>query len=72
MIPPYDRPTPGEARNLPFPMVIDPEDLPRRSQRHMPNSIATLRIRLARTLVHALPRCPCCGLMPQQVVKQIE
>ena len=38
---PQDRPAPGNARNLPFPMVIDPEDLPLRSQRHMPHSIAT-------------------------------
>ena len=35
-IPPQDMPAPGEARNLPFPLVIDPEDLPLRSQRHMP------------------------------------
>ena len=51
------------ARNLPFPLVIDPEALPLRSQRHMPNSIATMRIRLARALLHALPQCPCCGQM---------
>jgi hypothetical protein len=31
-------------------VALDKEDLPLRSQRHMPNSIATLRIRLARTL----------------------
>ena len=70
-IPPQDIPAPGEARNLPFP-VIDPEDPPLRSQRHMPNSIATLRIRLARTLAHALPRCPCCGQMRQKAVVQNE
>ena len=54
--PPQDIPVPGAARNLPFPPVIDPEVLPLRSQRHMPNSIATLRFRLARTLAHALCR----------------
>ena len=59
--PPHDLPAPGDARNLPFPQVTDPEDPPLRSQRHMPNSIATLRIRLARTLMLVLPRCPCCG-----------
>jgi hypothetical protein len=58
---PQDIPAPGAARNLPFPKVTDPEDLPLRSRRHMPNSTAMLRIRLARTLAHALPRCPCCG-----------
>ena len=31
--PPQDRPILGEARNLPFPLAIDPEDLPLRSQR---------------------------------------
>ncbi len=71
-IPPQDIPVPGDARDLCFPPVIDPEDLPLRSQRHMPNSIATLRIRLARTLAHALPRCPCCGQMRQKAVVQIE
>jgi hypothetical protein len=62
-IPPQDIPAPGAARNLPFPLVIDPEALPLRSQRHMPNSIATMRSRLARALLHALPQCPCCGQM---------
>jgi hypothetical protein len=38
----------------------------------MPNSITTLRIRLARTLVLVLPRCPCCGRTPLQIVKQNE
>ena len=47
-------------------------DLPPRSQRDMPNSIATLRIRLARTLVHVLPRCPCCGRVRQWPVEQNE
>jgi hypothetical protein len=71
-IPPQEIPAPGEARNSPFPLVIDHEDLPLRSQRHMPNSIATLRIRIARTLAHALPRCPCCGQMRQKTLVQNE
>ncbi len=61
--PPQAVPEPATAGDLPFPEVIDPEMLPLRTQRHMPNSIATLRLRLARTLVRALPRCPCCGQM---------
>jgi hypothetical protein len=40
--PPQDLPARGAARNL--------EVLPLRSQRHMPHSIATLRIRLAHAL----------------------
>jgi hypothetical protein len=60
------------CRNLPFPPVTDPEDLPLRSQRHIPNSITTLRIRLARTLVLVLPRCPCCRRSPLNAVKQNE
>ena len=61
--PPQDILAPGAARDLPFPPVIDPEVLPLRSQRHVPNSIATLRIRLARTLLRALPRPPCPTLL---------
>jgi hypothetical protein len=38
----------------------------------MPNSIATLRIRLARTLVLVLPRCPCCGRPPLMAVNKNE
>jgi hypothetical protein len=38
----------------------------------MPNSIATLRIRLARTLVRLIPRCPCCGRARQWTVEQNE
>ena len=64
-IPPQDLLAPGAAGDLPFPQVIDAEELPLRSQRHVPNSIATLRIRLARTFAHALPQCPCCGHMRQ-------
>jgi hypothetical protein len=38
----------------------------------MPNSIATLRIRLARTLLLALPRCPYCGRPQTSKVEQNE
>ena len=69
---PQALPATGGARNLPFPPATDREDLPLRSQRHMPNSIATLRIRLARTLVLVLPRCPCCGTLRQTAVEQNE
>jgi hypothetical protein len=48
MIPPPDRPAPGEARNLTFPMVIDPEDLPA-----TPLALATLRQLRRGRVVHA-------------------
>ena len=44
-----------------FPPVIDPKAPPLRSERHIPNSIATLRRRLIIALIEHLPRCPCCG-----------
>jgi SRSO17 transposase len=31
-------------------------------ERHIPNSIATLRRRLIVALARTLPRCPCCNL----------
>src|SRR5262249_22625257 len=53
------------SRNLPFPKVIDPEAPPLRPERHVPNSIATLRRRLIVKLVANLSRCPCCALKIQ-------
>ena len=41
-------------RNLPFPTVIDPEDPPLRPERHIPNSIATMRRRLADAIIRIL------------------
>jgi SRSO17 transposase len=41
--------------------VTDPEDPPLRPERHIPNSIATMRRRLIGALVKSLPRCPCCN-----------
>ncbi len=34
---------------------------PARPERHVPHSIATMRVRLIHALVKTLPRCPCCG-----------
>src|SRR5258707_4325452 len=59
--PPQDLVPPGCSRNLPYPTVIDPEDPPLRPERHIPNSIATMRRRLIAAIVTRLPRCPCCG-----------
>ena len=47
--------------SLPYPTVIDPEAPPIRPERHIPNSIATMRRRLIVALVRSLARCPCCN-----------
>src|SRR6266851_7054802 len=51
---------PLASRRLSFPPVIDPEAPPIRPERHIPNSIATLRRRLVVALAKRLSRCPCC------------
>jgi SRSO17 transposase len=48
------------AERLSFPQVTDPADPPLRPERHVQNSITTLRRRLIVALVEQLPRCPCC------------
>ena len=37
-----------------------PAALPVRTERHNPQSIATLRRQIATHLARSLPRCPCC------------
>jgi SRSO17 transposase len=59
--PPHDLVAPLGSKNLPFPKVIDPEAPPPRTERHVPNSIATMRRRLIIALVSTLSRCPCCA-----------
>jgi SRSO17 transposase len=49
------------SRNLPFPLVTDPAVLPIRPERHIPNSIATIRRHLTVALARSLDRCPCCN-----------
>jgi hypothetical protein len=51
----------GTFKNFPFPKITDRADLPLRTKRHVENSIATPRIRLATAPAKALPRCPCCA-----------
>src|SRR6266850_1494663 len=46
---------PGRSRHQPFPTVTDPEAPPLRTQRHVPNSIATIRQRLIVALAKRLP-----------------
>src|SRR5215468_7425303 len=52
---------PGCSRNLPYTKVTSPEDPPLRPERHVPNSIATMRRRLVAALATMLSRCPCCA-----------
>ena len=59
-IPPQDHVPPLQSKNLPFPVISDPEAPPLRPQRHLPNSIATIRRALALAIAKALQRCPCC------------
>ncbi len=53
------RPFPLSAR---YPTAIDPEAPLLRPERHIPNSIATVRRRLIAALVSKLQRCPCCAV----------
>jgi SRSO17 transposase len=52
---------PRHSRNLPYTKVANPEDPPLRPERHVPNSIATMRRRLVAALATTLSRCPCCA-----------
>ena len=61
MISPRHLVPPLGSRNLPFPKVTDPEAPPIRPERHIPNSIATMRRRLMIALARRLSRCPCCN-----------
>jgi hypothetical protein len=64
--PPQDRLPPRSCRDLAFPMATDPEAPPIRPERHVANSIASIRRRLIVALARTLPRCPwprcpCCN-----------
>lgn len=51
--------TPLNAKNLAYPRITNPAEA-QRTQRHVPSSITTLRLRVAAALLTTLPRCPCC------------
>ena len=65
--PPQHHVPPRSSRNLPFPKIIDPAALPIRTQRHIPNSIATMRHLLIAALARRLARCPCCAVPRQKI-----
>ena len=59
-IPPSAPRAAARLAQLGFPPITDPEAPPIRTERHIPNSIATMRRRLIVALVRSAPRCPCC------------
>ena len=68
-IPPQHQLSPRSSRDLPFPKITDPEAPPIRPERHIANSIATVRRRLIVALARTLPRCPCCNAPIRKMLK---
>ena len=62
-------PHPISAKCLPYPKASGPA-APLRRQRHVPNSITTLRLELAAALIAALDRCPCCARKVETLLTQ--
>ena len=59
------------TKNLAFPSVEDPANPPLRPERHVGNSIATIRKRLAFALVKTLYQCPRCKeILPAKIAFQ--
>ena len=58
--PPQKIVQPNCSRNLPYVKSTGREDPPLRPERHVPNSIATMRRKLMVALAATLSRCPCC------------
>jgi len=50
---------PQNAKCLPYPRITNLEAV-QRTQRHVPSSITSLRLRIGSLLARSLPRCPCC------------
>jgi hypothetical protein len=52
--------SPGDgSRHLRYPKASG-RAVPVRPERHVPNSVATIRRRRTVSLIHVRPRCPCC------------
>lgn len=58
---PPSAPFKTEGRPEPFPKVVDPAAPPIRPERHVYNSIATIRRHLTAAIARSLQRCPCCA-----------
>ncbi len=63
---PQDGAQPASSSRLSFPRVDDPTLPPFRPERHVTNSIATMRRRLTVALARTLSRCPCCLAPPRR------
>src|SRR3954463_15548401 len=63
--PPQPNEAPHSSKRLPFPQPTGHGELPIRPERHVANSIATMRVRIARDLARRMPRCPCCHRLIQ-------
>lgn len=61
-VPPQALGAPDRSRSIAFPQITDAADLPLRTQRHIPSSIATMRRRLEHGLVRTPSRCFCCAI----------
>jgi SRSO17 transposase len=59
-IPPQQQVPPGFSKRLRFPKLIARGVPPLRPERHVPNSISTVRRKLSAALASTLSRCPCC------------
>jgi SRSO17 transposase len=59
--PPHKRVAALLSKCLPFPKITGRGALPIRTQRHIPDSIATIRYEIAAYLAAHLERCPCCA-----------
>src|SRR5262249_13888627 len=59
-IPPRKQVPLGSSKKLQFPKLVARGVPPLRPERHVLNSIATVRRRLSVALVATLSRCPCC------------
>jgi hypothetical protein len=58
---------PGGAKRLAYPPIPDPEAPPIRPERHIENSITTIRRQLTVALARTLMRCPCCQAIPPKL-----
>jgi SRSO17 transposase len=68
-LPPQHQLSARRSRDLQFPKVTDPQAPPIRPERHITNSIATVRRRLIVALARTLPRCPCCNAPTRKILK---
>jgi hypothetical protein len=70
LFPPQLPPQRGAAKRLPFPKLAPDGTPPLRPERHVPTSIATLKMALAYGLAQLLPRCPCCYRPRENIAEQ--